>query len=170
MYFFNLVIAINYFILSNLSPMNTETSHEYTAIFASDSKFISVPILIFSQERRGGIYRNPIFGVKIKNIMADNKLMKGCIYEIDLDDVDLTTMKLNTELTVYILNSNEYVIDELNWVFLLAKEICSDGFVLERYTIPKTAKHITIKYQIRFADSKFGPPTTVNLISNKFDR
>jgi len=159
-----LLIAIS---CSTNSVKNSDTL-QYSNFYNPQDANLIVPFVVYNQHVHKYIFRDPMAGIKIVNVLADNNVIAGKTCDILFDDGYFSSILLPEHDFIYMLESNEYVSSEQSWTILVAKEFTMEDHILEYYEIPKGAKQIEIKYQIRFLpDLSMGPITIINLSSSE---
>jgi|GEM_PF-2708173 len=102
------------------------------------------------------VFIDPIWGIKIGQVMADGTRLYPERFDADLDDLNLRKIQIGNTSFIYQV--------QFGW-FVFAKRINEEEdyeYELERYTLPAKAKHIRIEYHSRESDKVLGPACVLN--------
>jgi hypothetical protein len=129
-------------------------SNQYSTTHNSWDQNLVLPFVVTAFNERE-VYLDPMWAIKIHRVTADNKQIQAEPYEAFFDDLNFS--KLSIDDTPFI-----YTVRLRNLHF--ARTFDQNGFQLERYVIPESARQIKIEYRLRETDERLGP--VITLISN----
>ena len=149
-------------VAAQLNDMKTNDKNEYLIYSFHNSwdEAIVLPFLVFNNNSFVKLYKNPIFAIKIHEIVVNGLQIQGKPSHEFIDDINFESFSFVDQVFVYKVASNN---------LLFASTLTSTGdFFLKVYTIPKEAKEIVIVYQLRSADGLIGPMLTLKSVANGF--
>jgi hypothetical protein len=94
------------------------------------------------------IYADPTWGIKIRQVMADGRVVPAEPHKALFDDVNFSKIDIGQASFVYRVRFLD---------FFFAKTFTESSWELEKYTLPRAAKLIRIEYQLRESNERLGP-------------
>ena len=144
-------------------PAKMDVSSEFRLY--KDSLFMPLWIDCANHEK---IYHHPAVGVRIESVEVDGRLIKGVPDTSDRDDFDLTTKLRESSQHVYQLVMHVSR-DARSYELLSVVRIRPDDFDVIKFSIPREAKRVSLRYRARFPTDEYGLETSVIASRNELD-
>jgi len=135
LHLFILLIAMTANSIANDNKLDAVKSD---AIWLSENGAVVLPFMV-KLSKSSEIYESAMLGIHIDGFIVDGVAISPALHDLDLDNLNSRTLRVNSESFVYLVTLHQLV---------FASEKRNSEWVFDSYSVPH-AKLIEVKYRLR---------------------